>query len=323
MVNVKTACLLGFCLYLTSALKGQTVGPAPTQPYQPPPPASGEVLNILLRAQVPVILLQKDDVISVKVFDLPELQTEQRVNEDGVVYFPLLGPIRAAGRSLTDVQTTIAEELVSKRLVAEPQVSVTALSLPSRTIALTGEFNKPGVFPAYGALRLSDCIALGQGFDTMASRGIVLRRASLPSPISIPLGPDLKTSAYGDIPVFPGDAIEAPRTGVVYAVGAFKVQGAYPIKSGTPTTADQLLALAGGIGYEASANDAQILRVKDGKYILIPIPLGKIEHGKQADVPLQSDDVLFVPTNALRAGLKGGGAGLIVSLATSFLLINH
>jgi polysaccharide export outer membrane protein len=148
---------------------------------------------------------------------------------------------------------------------------------------------------------------------------VTLIRTSLGKPVSIPLGPDPEKSPYGRIPLFPGDEIRVGKIGVIYAVGAFKTQGAYPLKSTSPTTVTQLVGLAGGIGYEAASGEAHIVRTTGDSKMLISLNVAKILKRQAPDVTLQSDDILFVPTNQMKAAIKGGGTGLIVSLASAYL----
>lgn len=307
----------------TVTMVAQTVGRAPTLPYQPPPPASQSVLDSLLAAKASAIRLRHDDVISITVLGIKELSQEARVREDGSIGYPYLGPLQVEGKSLSEVEHDIASQLVSRHLIHDPQVTVAATTLPSQTVSVTGEVVRAGVFPAFGTQHIGDYIAMAQGLSPTASTTVILRRPSLPEPVVIPLGPDIKTSTYAEIPLFPGDSIQVARIGYVYAVGAFKLQGAYPMKAATPTTVRQLVALAGGVGYEGRRGDAQIVRAQDGKYVMLPVPLNQIMNGKAPDVALLGDDILYVPTNQLRAAVKGGGANLVVSIATSFLYITN
>jgi polysaccharide export outer membrane protein len=67
--------------------------------------------------------------------------------------------------------------------------------------------------------------------------------------------------------------------------------------------------------------DAHIVRTSGSgrSRVLVPVNISQIIKGKSPDIPLTSDDILFVPTNKMKAAIKGGGSSLIVSLASAFL----
>lgn len=287
------------------------------------------VLEELLQASRPEIRLEADDMISVQVFPVKEYAFEQRISRDGTVQLPLLGKVKLAGLTVQEAETQLATGLKSGGYMQDPQVSLRVLAQPSALITVTGSVVKPGVIPAYGRRTVADCLSEAGGLieyvpttsvgSSLGSDVVTLIRPSLKEPVRIPLGADPKRARYGQIPVFAGDEIHVSKTGIVYAVGAFKSQGGYALKNESPTTILQLTALAGGIGFEGRRDDARVLRVVDGKRQIVDIDVAGILKGKVADVALQPDDVLFVPTNQMRAAIKGGGTSLIISIVSAYL----
>jgi len=273
----------------------------------------------LLHAVRPPLRFRADDVFTV----------ERRVGEDGTVLLPFLGRVPVAGQTPTDLELQIERLLAAAGIVREPQVTVHAVSQPWVIVTVSGDVAHPGTFPAFGNLTVIDYLSQAGGLNENPSPGppanspanavVTLIRPSLPTPVSIDLGADARHSPLAKLPVFPGDEIRVAKLGVVYAVGAFRTEGAYPLKSATPTTMLQLVALAGGIGYQADKKDARILRSGRTGRQELNIDVGRILKGKAADVPLQADDIVFVPTNSMKAALKGGGSGVIVSLAAAYL----
>ena len=295
-----------------------------------PAQAHQSLLRSLLRARTPALLFQPDDVISVRVYGLKEYKLQQRVQQDGTVALPFLGKVRVAGLTVQQLETRIAKGLIENGIdIHNPQVIVTALSRPSAVVAISGDVRKPGTFPAYGRLTLMDYLSDAGGLpenisgnsvvNSPASLTVTLIRPSLAHPVKIPLGPDPASSEYGRIPLFPGDQVQVSPVGMVYAVGAFKSQGAYPLKNSSSTTVLQLAAMAGGIGYQAKQRKAYIIRTHGDKRYILDINLDEIQRGRQSDVALQANDVLLLPTNAMRAALKNGGAGIIAVLASAFI----
>ena len=299
-------------------------------------PAQGEksttenaaLLQSLLQARRPILLFRADDVISVQVYGIKDYSVEQRVAEDGSIIFPLVGKVQVAGLTVEQLENTLAGLLAKSGMVREPQVTVNAISRPWAIVTVSGDVVRAGTFPAYGDLTVMDYLSQAGGLNdnlptnpptnSPASSVVTLVRSSLEEPVSIPLGPNPKASPFARIPLFPGDELRVSKVGVVYAVGAFKTQGAYPLKNSSPTTLMQLVALAGGIGFEAN-KDAYLIRTEGRSKYIFELDVSQIMKGRTADMALQSDDILFAPTNKMRAAIKGGGAAVIVSLASAYL----
>jgi polysaccharide export outer membrane protein len=318
--------MIPFALYC-SALSAQFQAVAPQNGPTVTPIVDPVVLDKLLHAERPAPVFHVDDVLSVQVFGIGNYASDRRVAQDGTVDLPFIGTISVAGLTVHQVEVLIAGQLEEKQYVQQPQVSVAAVSQPSSVVTVSGAVAKPGMFPAYGSLTLMDFISQAGGLNDAvlsataapASSTVTLIRPGLDSPVSVPLGPNPAASPYARIPLFPGDEVRVGRVGLIYAVGAFKSQGAFGLKTTTATTVAQLVALAGGIGYEADVTDAHILRKVNGVETILPVRVDRILRGRAQDVALQTDDILFVPSNSLRAAIKGGGSGLIVSVATALI----
>jgi len=280
------------------------------------------LLQSLLNTPYPKVLLRAGDTVAIKVFGASQFDLTRRITNEGTISLPLIGEVPAAGFSLEELERAVAVKLASSGMVNDPQVAVTAISQPADVVNVSGDVVKPGLYPASGQLTLIDYLSLASGLNGVNFQGsstVTLIRPSLGKPVTIPLGPDPKNLAYGRIPVFSGDEIRVGRTGVVYAVGAFRVQSSFPLKNTSPTTVMELVALAGGIGFEADYRDAHIVRDTDHGRVLVPVNVGKILKGKAADVNLEANDILFVPTNQMKAAIKGGGAGIIAGFATAYI----
>lgn len=291
--------------------------------------ADHAVLENLLHAARPELLFKPDDVLSVQVYGIKDYAVQQQVGGEGFILFPLVGKVQVAGLTVEQLEASLAQKLAESGMVHDAQVTVTAISRPSASVTVAGEVAKPGTFPAYGERTLMDYLSEAGGLNnavggtspvnSLASSTITLVRPTLAQPVSIPLGSNAAHSPYASIPVFPGDQILVGTVGEVYAVGAFKTQGAYPLKNSSPTTILQLVAEAGGIGYEADQKDAHIIRTEGDRKYILDLNVGTILKGKVPDVALRSDDILFVPTNQMKAAIKGGGAGIIVAIAAAYI----
>jgi polysaccharide export outer membrane protein len=298
-----------------------TLGPAPGTFFQPAPsPVVDEsLLNSLMNVPAGAVLLAPDDQVKINLYGVKDFETAARVERDGTVQVPYLGPVKLAGLTVIQAENLISAGLISKQLVLEPSVQLVVTSQPSATVLVAGEIPHPGPYPIFSSSTLDRVIAAGGGFLTDASPVVTISRIGYPSPIVVPLGPDPAHSRFGGLPLLPGDRVLVSRVGLYYVVGAIKNQGSYNLKSTTPTTVMQALAAAGGYGYEGLLDQTQIVRTQGDHRIFIPVHAGKIVQGKEADVALLNDDIVFVPTSKTKAAIKAGATGFVVSLATSYL----
>jgi polysaccharide export outer membrane protein len=306
-------------------------------PLVPPPnvlPIDEALLTSLLTAKRPEMRFQIDDVINVGVYGPGGLGPPERIQQDGSIRFPFIGAVQVAGLTTNELEVVLEEKLKAQGIYKSPQVSVNPISEPWATVAVEGDVEKPGVFPAFGDQTLNQYLSLAGGLqdnlvssnlatNSSASSVVTLFRPSIGHPVSIPVGPNPEGSMFGEIPLFPGDEIRVGRVGQVYAVGAFKIQGAFSLKNTSPTTVIQLMAQAGGIGFEGERGKTSIIRTEGLKQYVMKIDIAKILKGKMPDIALQPNDILFVPTNEMRAAIKGGGTGYLVALADNAVLSVH
>jgi polysaccharide export outer membrane protein len=328
-----TRILFTFLFGLSPVVLAQTVSFAPSTWSQPSAiDSSAELLALLSKTEAPITLASYD-LISVRVYGAEALSSKCRIGTDGVVNIPLIGSIAVAGRTVAEAQNDIASLLESRNLVLSPSVVIELLETPGRVITVYGEVNRPGVYPAYGDSQLAptgsvpasgvhtlaQLVGYAGGLKDSAASTLTLIRPSLRGPISIPLGPDPNHQPYGSLPLFPGDEIIVANLGQAYVIGAVKKQGRIPLKNFSPTTVGEAVAMSDGVGFEASADSSLLVRTEGAKRVVIKVPVRKIIEGKVADIALQNDDILYSPTNGGKAALKSGAAGLIVSLASTYI----
>ncbi|WP_339503477.1 polysaccharide biosynthesis/export family protein [Pseudomonas silesiensis] len=127
------------------------------------------------------------DLIYITVWDHPELtapsgsqqQIEANgrlVRPDGTLFYPYVGTIEAAGKTIEELRSTIATRLA--KVIAEPQVDISILRFVSQKIILSGAFAKTGPLPITNT-QLSLLDAVGQGSVVTGSAdisGLVLKR---------------------------------------------------------------------------------------------------------------------------------------------------
>jgi len=187
---------------------------------------------------------------------------------------------------------------------------------PSRVINVSGSVAKPGRFPAYGEQTLLGILAAAGGLTPDAGHLVTVLRPGFDGPVAIQLSANPEAASEINIPLFAGDTVMVPKSGVVYLVGALKNQGAFPLKGTTPLTVTQAIALGGGAGYEASLNQVHLVRTVSGTHTDTVLDVNKIRAERALDPALQPDDILYIPTSMTKAAIKGGAASIAANLAT-------
>lgn len=106
------------------------------------------------------------DLLTVSVFGVPELNQDVRVNTSGSISLPLIGIVRAGGRTVQELEKDIATKL-SATYLQSPQVSVFVKEYTSQRVTVEGAVKKPGIFPLTGRTSLLQVIATAGGIDDL------------------------------------------------------------------------------------------------------------------------------------------------------------
>jgi len=261
------------------------------------------------------------DVIELTVVDLPELEARTvRVSSEGTFSLPLLGEIRAAGRTEAELAQDIQQRL-QDGVMYDPPVNLFVREYRSRLVGVIGAVVKPGLYPiAGGSDTILDMLALAGGMNQEAAPRIHFLPAPPPdtdaNPLALPLSPvgampteqaagrdpiriDLDSAAAEQLaahllPVRPGDLIIVPERGDVLVKGWVARPGAHPISPGL--TILGAVSAAGGPRFEANTNRVRVYRqTEDGSQVSLSANLGRIQRGLDRDFPVEGGDVVEVP----------------------------
>jgi polysaccharide export outer membrane protein len=281
------------------------------------------------------------DLVHIDVFDVPELTREVRVSETGDISLPLIpGRVHAAGLTTFELEAKLENLLIENGLVSHPQVSVFVKEQNSQPVSVVGAVTKPMVVQIVRSTTLLEVLADAGGItDDAGSYVFVTHEGLNAAPVGEatpqpkgggqdPPAPDSATEKIrlhdllvsGDptfnVPVYGGDVVNVPRSGIVYVIGAVQGPGGFALESrGDQITVLKALSMAHGLTGTAKANSAIIMRQDPGTGVKreIPVPVNKILARKVDDVPMQTGDMLFVPDSTGKKALyKAGGAALTV-----------
>jgi polysaccharide biosynthesis/export protein len=307
--------LVGAMVWPAAAAYAQFQGPAPTKADSPNPENKGMVE----RAPTEIlpggpIILHPGDAITLSVYGVPDYKIAARIAGDGNVDLPLIGSTHVAGLTVTQAQQLVAKKLIEGQMMISPDVLISVTDSNVDIIGVMGEVNSPRAIPAFAPMSLFDALSAAGGLKADASHSISILRKGVNEPLMVVLNSNPANAVDQNIPLYPGDRVLVPRTGVVYVVGAVLHSGAYPITPDTPLTLAQVVALAGNTGFQAAPTDTRIIRTTGAKRREIRVNLSRVNSGKDPDPILQNDDIVMIPTNMMKAAIKGGGIGIAMGL---------
>jgi polysaccharide export outer membrane protein len=133
-------------------------------------PALAQPATVQSSAGVSDYKLGVSDKVRILVFNEPTLSGEFNVNSNGAIAFPLIGDVKAEGRTTTEVGRDISDRLAEGYL-RSPQVSIDVLTF--RPFFILGEVNKPGEYPYMNGLTVLQAVATAQGFTYRANKSKV------------------------------------------------------------------------------------------------------------------------------------------------------
>ena len=254
------------------------------------------------KANLPAQKIGANDLIAISVYDAPELTRTIRVDSDGSIRLPLLKQeIAAEGLLPRELEESIATALRDGQLLVDPVVKVTIVEYHSHPISVAGAVKRPVIFQAETPVTLLEAIARAEGLTEFAGTEILVSRKDQPFVTRIPVkglidaaDPALNLKLAG------GEEVRVPEAGRIYVLGNVKRPGAFTMRDGAPPTVLKLIALAEGIAQYANKR-AYIYRQADGtEKTEIPIEMQKILKRQAPDVPLQANDILYIPDNTGR-----------------------
>ncbi len=264
------------------------------------------------------LLIGPGDVLHVQVLDTPELDQHPRVTDAGEVPLIGVGNLSVVGLTPAQAAAKIRERLISTHYMNHPDVTVTIDGYATQTVSVLGQVKLPGAYSISTPRSILDVVALAGGLTDSADYRITIqRRDASQQPVSYTLSNDPRAAIAQAVEVFPGDTVIVPKAGIAYVLGDVPKPGGFVMQNThSQLTALEAVALAGGTLPSAVPSHARLIRrAPEGGYKEIALNFSAMQKGKQSDLLLEPDDVIYIPFSYLR-NVASSASGIVAS-ATS------
>lgn len=217
-------------------------------------------------------LIGRGDILSIIVYDHPELtipaggersasESGNVVHSDGTIFYPYIGQVDVAGRTVREIRAEIQERLA--RFIAQPQVDVKVVEFNAQKAYVTGQVGRPGTLAITNVpMRVLDALSAAGGLSGTANwHEVVLTRDGRDMPLSVY---DMLTNGEleQNLLLRDGDVLHVPEVGnqQVYVMGEVNNPMALPLGNDRLSLTNAL-SRAGGIR-EVTANASGIFVIR-------------------------------------------------------------
>jgi polysaccharide biosynthesis/export protein len=259
------------------------------------------------------------DILTVSVADAPEFGGKFRVSDTGAIEIAgTNGPVQAEGLTPLQLSEALRKALIDSKQLRDPRVSVFVEEYHGRNITVMGAVTKPGVYALNQRTTVLAALSIAGG--TLPNSGntvTVVRGPASAEATGEPVGSvkiiDIARLTRGEAPldtnieVRNGDVVNVSAAEMVYVVGAVTKPGGFVMSNpAAGVSAVQSVALAEGLTSLAAGHRAVIVRqsTSQGERKEIEVDLYQMMAGKQADVLLAPNDILFIPASNTKRTLK-------------------
>jgi polysaccharide export outer membrane protein len=228
-----------------------------------------------------------EDIVHVVVLGQDKMTGDFPVDRDGLLTFPILGKVKASGMSAEDLERKLTT-LLADGYLKHPQVSLAVKEYRSQRVYVSGEVQKPGMYPLKADRSLRALLADVGNLTADAGHEVVVIRPPKGTEVVAPAEIPTDEAGEADLAKIPdaevirvsvkallsgapdaapelqaGDTVLVPRAAQVYITGFVAKQGPYRFQE--DTTVLQALTVAGGITERGSSKRVKIIRTVDGK----------------------------------------------------------
>ena len=275
--------------------------------YAPSRPCAGQADTAKPAAES--LLLSPGDLISVSVFDVPELEKHVRITDGGAITLPLVGEMTLAGLSPAQAEHKVRAALAAGRFIRNAQVNIGVDQYATADIAVSGQVQHPGSYPSTIPRNLMDILSMAGGLTPAADTHVTVQRRGVHGEtLQASLVNDPTIALRNSVLVYPGDLVIVPKAGIVYVLGDVVHPGGYVMANDAQLTLMQAVSLAAGTTKTASEAHARLLRNSADGPVELPVCLKCVEKGTQPDIELKAEDVVYIPYSTTKNIMLGASS---------------
>ena len=255
--------------------------------------------------------LRVGDEVEIVVYRLDALKLTQIVPANGDISFLPVGKVNLLGKTVFEVEETIAQRLKDGEFVTDPRVGCVVTTYAPREVPLIGAVQGMVTLPTHRNIRLLELLAragaLSTGTQADFSKVVVRRTGPDGRMIPIPVNVDDVLQSGNEsqnIIIREDDLIIVPRLQAatpqsadwVYVLGSVNQPGRHPIIQGrTPFTLTKLIAIVGDFTEFADRSEVKVIRQESSGRRFVELDFDEIISGDLNDFVLQADDLIVVP----------------------------
>lgn len=242
------------------------------------------------------------DLVQIQALSTPDLSQTARVTDSGTIQLIIGGDVKLAGLTPAQASDLIQDTWIKGNYMVDPHVSVVVTQYATQSVSVLGQVHTPGAYAISTPRTVVDVLALAGGLTDTADRAVTIERRATKERVDYFVSNDSDKALDKNVLVYPGDSVLVPKAKLIYVLGDVQRPGAYPWQTNdSRVSVLQAISFAGGTMNHAVPADTRLMRKRaDGSYEQMHIELGKMQKGKLADIPLQSDDILYVPFSYMR-----------------------
>ena len=242
-----------------------------------------------------VYRLQRNDSISVTMFQEEGMSRSALVGKSGSISFPLIGSVDIVGLTVTELEQRLTE-LYKKDYFVDPKISVIITRYATKSVVVSGGVTNPGgvPYPDEGTISLAQAIAASGGITEMGdtNRITIVRKK----------GGSMVTTMNqaGEVELLAGDTALVhmlPMNQVILTAtisGEVNRQGEIQLPASGKLDILSAIAKAGGFSRIANQKEATLRRFTPQGYTVENIKLRDIRDGKAPMLFIREGDILVI-----------------------------
>jgi polysaccharide export outer membrane protein len=195
--------------------------------------------------------------------------------------------------------------------------------LATQDVSVLGQVRTPGTYSITTPQTILKVLSLAGGLTDSADRNVTINRRKSGEQIKYNVSNNAEQALSDVVMVYPGDTVLVSRAPIVYVMGDVVRPGGYAIATNDGRLSVlQVIAMAGSASKTAVQSHVRLIRTTGNGEVETPVHLDAIQKGKQPDIMLQANDILYVPFSWMK-NVAMNGTQIAASTAGAAVYVVH